>query len=132
MIAYTQKFKFIFGIKLSVVLYYKVDKIAKNMQDNKVSISNTMQFDKWLVKTLEEKQVDFHEFWDNVQKSRTDFNRKARDIDIWLQYGPFDEIEEPKCPRLSIINLIVVAYTEEGVIQTYWRKFHIGAFIFIL
>ena len=57
-----------------------------------------MQFAKRLVKTLEEKQVDFHEFWDYVQKSRTNFNRKARDIDILCQYGSFHKIEEPNCP----------------------------------
>ena len=62
MIAYMQKFEFICGIKLSIVLYTEVDKIAKNMQSDKVSISNAMQFAKRLVRNLEEKQDNFQEF----------------------------------------------------------------------
>ena len=46
MIAYMQKFEFICGIKLSILIYVEVDNIAKHIQGDKVSISNTIQFAK--------------------------------------------------------------------------------------
>ena len=62
LIKYMQSFEFLFGIKLSIVLYSDVDKIATHLQGDKVCISNAMHFVSNLLGILEEKRVNLNLF----------------------------------------------------------------------
>ena len=53
LIKYMQSFEFLFGIKLGKMLYCEVDKIAKNLQGDKVCISSAIGYVKKLFDRLE-------------------------------------------------------------------------------
>ena len=105
LIAYLQKFEFIFGIKLNIVMYKEVDDIAKQMQGDKVSISNAIQFVKRLLTTLNEEQNNFDLFWDNVSNSRTSLNMAIQNITLLRECGQVDEVEEATCPRACTLQM---------------------------
>ena len=66
LIRYMQSFEFLFGIKLSKMLYFEADKIATNLQGDKVCISSAVGYVKQLIDRLERKKGEFETFWDEV------------------------------------------------------------------
>ena len=129
---YMQSFEFIFGIKLSFLLYHQVDSIAMNLQGDKVCISDAMQFLRNLVAKLEEKKDNFGEFWEEVKEKRVELNEKAQNLQSLQECGYYTEIEEASCPRATMRVLRGVVETEDEAIESYWNEHYVGAFQTIL
>ena len=60
---------------------------------------------KFLVIELEERQGNFDNFWDLVEKDRISFNKHASNVPILSECHQFDEIEEANFPRASMRDL---------------------------
>jgi len=128
LLKYMQSFEFLFGIKLSKLLYCEVDKITTNLQGDKVCISNAMQFVSNLVETLEAKKQDFESFWTDVMGKRSELNDEYQNIPILQRYNFYTAIEEPLCPCASIRVLRQVHDTEEEAVKAYWYDHYVGTF----
>ena len=132
LVKYMQSFEFIFGIKLSFLLYHQVGSIAMNLQGDKVCISDAMQFLRNLVAELEEKKDNFGEFWEEVEEKRAELNEKAQNLQSLQECGYYTEIEEASCPRATMRVMRGVVETEEEAIESYWNEHYVGAFQTIL
>ena len=102
LVKYMLSYEFIFGIKLSFLLYHQVDSIAMNLQCDKICISDAMQFLRNLVAKLEEKKDNFGEFWEEVKEKRVELNEKAQNLQSLQECGYYTEIEEASCPRATM------------------------------
>ena len=129
LIKYMQSFEFLFGIKLSIVLYSEVDKIATHLQGDKVCISNAMHFVSCLLEILEEKKGEFESFWTKVMGDRMTLNAEADTIGGSLRTsGFYSEISDPSCPRRFFLPLNQVNDTYADVVKAYWKEHYVEAF----
>ena len=120
LIRYMQSFEFLFGIKLSKMLYFEVDKIATHLQGDKICISNAIEFVKQLIDRLEEMKKDgFETLWGEVMKKRMDLNTEAQNIQSLVQSSFFTEVEKASCPRGSIVALRQVNKSEDEAKKAY-------------
>ena len=132
LIKYMQSFEFIFGIKLSKMLYCEAHKIATHLQGDKVSIFDAIQFVTNLVGTLKEKRGEFEVFWTEVKDKRVELNEEANNIPILQRSSFYTEMEESSCPRASIVDLRRTNATEEDAIKLYRKEHYVGVFDTIL
>ena len=63
LLKFMQKFEFLFGLKLSILLYKTVDYHAKNLMGDDANISVAVGIVKQLVTKLENHRDDYDTFW---------------------------------------------------------------------
>ena len=101
------------------MLYCEVERTATNLQGDKVCISNAIQFVSKLVETLEDKKEDFDTFWTDMMDKRREVNEGALNIQRIQTCSFYTAIEEPSCPRASLVILREIHNTEEEAMKAY-------------
>ena len=130
LVQYLQKFEFLIGLRLSILLYKTVDHHAKNLQGDNVNISVAIKMVVTLVKELERHKDNFDNFWDEVIEERLLINESVNNIPIIRDFNAYDEIEAPVCPRAQVRSLTDVS--EDSPAKIYWKELYLDGFQTIL